>query len=356
MIVGPENAGKTSLAKILTSYATRMERQPIVVNLDPKEGMLSLPGSLTAAPFRTMIDIEVGWGSSPTSGPSQVPVKLPLVYFYGLENAEEDEGKVFKPIVSRMALAVTGRLAEDKETQLSGLLVDTPGSISIGKVGYEIISHIVSEFAINIIVVLGSERLYSDMIKRFQGKTTNNPGETVAVLKISKSGGCVDRDATYMKQVRQSQIREYFFGDALQKTVLSPHTQIIDFNAITIYKTVAGNKDADSAMMDALAPGGDVDDDDTAAGQANASEKKIFEKVQPSLAMQGCILAIMHANANEGEQESVRDASVMGFVYVAEVDEKRKKVRVLAPVGGRSMNGRAVVWGRWPEEVVDLVG
>jgi polyribonucleotide 5'-hydroxyl-kinase len=358
LIVGPENAGKTSLAKILTGYATRMERQPLVVNLDPKEGLLSLPGSLTAAPFRSIIDIEIGWGSSPTSGPSPVPVKLPLVYFYGLENPEEDDGKVFRPIVSRMAIAVTGRLQEDEETKVSGLIIDTPGSISAGKGGYEIISHIVSEFSVNIVVVLGSERLYSDMSKHFQGKPTNNnnnPGETVAVLKISKSGGCVDRDPAYMRQGRQAQIREYFFGDALNKTVLSPHTQTIDFDAISIYKTVAGARDAENAMLDALAPGGDVDEEEAAA-QVAASEKQIFEKVQPTLAMQGCILGIMHADADEAEQESVRDASVMGFVYVVEVDEKRKKVRVLAPVGGRSMSGRAVVWGRWPEEVVDLVG
>lgn len=70
--------------------------------------------------------------------------------------------------------------------------------------------------------------------------------------------------------------------------------------------------------------------------------------------MQNCILAIMHADPNDS-QENIRDASVMGFVYVAEVDEKRKKMRVLAPVSGRMPN-RAVVWGIWPDGVGDLVG
>jgi len=70
--------------------------------------------------------------------------------------------------------------------------------------------------------------------------------------------------------------------------------------------------------------------------------------------MQNCILAIMHTDQND-TQENIRDASVMGFVYVAEVDEKRKKMRVLAPVSGRMPN-RAVVWGSWPEGVGDLVG
>lgn len=67
LLLGPENTGKTSLAKILTAYATKIGRQPLVVNLDPTEGMLGVPGTLTATAFRTILDVEDGWGSSPMS-------------------------------------------------------------------------------------------------------------------------------------------------------------------------------------------------------------------------------------------------------------------------------------------------
>ena len=70
--------------------------------------------------------------------------------------------------------------------------------------------------------------------------------------------------------------------------------------------------------------------------------------------MQNAILAIVHADPNDA-QENIRDASVIGFVYVAEVDEKRKKLKVLAPLSGRLPN-KAIVWGVWPEGVGDLVG
>ena len=83
------------------------------------------------------------------------------------------------------------------------------------------------------VVVLGSERLYSDLIRRFNGQNTGS-SQAIAVVKVDKSGGCVDRDETYLQQFRQSQIREYFFGDA--NTTLSPHTQQIDFNQLTVYK------------------------------------------------------------------------------------------------------------------------
>ena len=70
-------------------------------------------------------------------------------------------------------------------------------------------------------------------MRRFNGQKTS-AGESISVIKLDKSGGCVDRDEAYLQKLRQSQIREYFFGDA--KTTLSPHTQQIDFDQVCIYK------------------------------------------------------------------------------------------------------------------------
>lgn len=91
-------------------------------------------------------------------------------------------------------------------------------------------------------------------------------------------------------------------------------------------------------------------------GDANEDSmiSPIFDKVEPSAQMQNAMLAIVHAEAND-PQESIRDASVIGFVYVAEVDGKRKKLKALAPLSGRLPN-KAMIWGSWPEGVTDLVG
>lgn len=147
LVVGPENAGKTSLVRVLTAYAVRAGRQPVVVNMDPRQGVLSVPGALTATAFASTLDVEEGWGSSPITGPSAVPVKMPLAYHLGSGNPEES-GRVFRPLVTRLALAVTSRLEEDLGTKESGCIIDTPGAISGGKGGvYENIQHIVSEFS-----------------------------------------------------------------------------------------------------------------------------------------------------------------------------------------------------------------
>jgi polyribonucleotide 5'-hydroxyl-kinase len=147
MVVGPENAGKTSLVKTMTAYALKAGRQPVVVNLDPRQGLLSMPGSLSATTMTTLLDIEEGWGSSPISGPSALPVKMPLCYHYGCQNPEDNE-KLFKPLVSRLALAIKGRIGNDPDPKRSGCLIDTPGSLSSGRPGgYDLIEHIALELA-----------------------------------------------------------------------------------------------------------------------------------------------------------------------------------------------------------------
>jgi polyribonucleotide 5'-hydroxyl-kinase len=405
LLLGPENTGKTSLAKILTAYATKIGRQPLVVNLDPTEGMLGVPGTLAATAFRTILDVEDGWGSSPMSGPSPVPVKLPLVYSYPMQSPLDGEGTVYRPVVSRLALSVTGRMAEDEDARETGIIVDTPGILSTDKPGtMELINHIVTEFSITTILVLGSERLYSTVAKQYDNKPSSSAtaavfDEHISVVKLSKSGGCVDRDDAFRKATRESQIRSYFFGNPIPSLspssaiTLSPHAQQLDFASLPVYNyTVSSADDEDEDEYDpsqlgtgaSFLPGGDGMDDyasetkqepdraaplpgvvgsfsepaDNANPNANAGSSSVpLKKVLPPApsALANTLLAITHAPATASPAE-VRDASIMGFLYVADVDVDKGKIRVLAPVGGR-MPPRAIIWAkRWPGELVGLVG
>ena len=89
---------------------------------------------------------------------------------------------------------------------------------------------------------------------------------------------------------------------------------------------------------------GDVTEESTSA---------IFDKVRPSAQMQNAVLTVVNAHP-EDTQENIRDASVMGFIYIADVDEKKNKLKVLAPMGGRLPN-KAIIWGSWPEGISDLM-
>ncbi|KAF9694689.1 hypothetical protein EKO04_007293 [Ascochyta lentis] len=334
LVVGSENAGKTALVKTLTSYAVKSGRQPMVINLDPRQGMLSVPGSFSAAAFSSIVDIEEGWGSSPISGPSPIPVKMPLVYHYGLKDPEE--GKLFKPLVTRMALAVTSRLEEDKASKQAGFIIDSSGTISAGKAGvYENIEHIVSEFSVNVLITLGSERLYSDLSRKLSNRPTE---ETVSVIRLDKSGGCVDRSEEYMKALRHSQIREYFFGHG--EDALAPSSMTADYSDLNIFRVIETEPNPFAA--------GDADEYNPAG-----STKEIYERVTPSSAIQNKLLAITTASPND-KHEVIRDSSVRGYIYVADVDEGKRKVRLLSPQPGH-LPGSAMVLGSWPEDVAGLV-
>ncbi|KAJ5656447.1 Pre-mRNA cleavage complex II Clp1 [Penicillium longicatenatum] len=401
LLLGPDNAGKTSLSKILTAYATKVGGQPLVVNLDPTEGMLSVPGTLTATAFRTMLDVENGWGNSPMSGPSPVPVKLPLVYSYPLPSPLDAEGSVYRPIVSRLALQVTERMAKDEDVRRTGIIVDTPGVLSSGKPGsLELINHIITEFAITTIVVLGSERLYSNMVKQYDNKPSASAAaavfdERVTVVKLSKSGGCVDRDAAFLKKTRESQIRSYFFGNSAPSNALttaitlSPSTLQVDFASLTVYNyTVASTEDEDEddydpsqlSTGDSFLPGGGVDDysqpkqesdraaplpgivglssDQNISSMHSSSTSNVpLKRLLPPapMALENTLIAITHASTT-ASPAAVRDASVKGFLYVANVDAEKGKIMLLSPIRG-TIPSQAMIWAkRWPDEVVGLVG
>ncbi|KAI0900193.1 Clp1-domain-containing protein [Annulohypoxylon nitens] len=329
LVVGPPNAGKTSLVKMLTGWATRMGRQPLVVNTDCREGMLALPGSLSAAVFATIIDITTDWGSTPSSGPSAIPVKLPIAYNYGLGQPEENM-RLFKRVISRLAVAVTSRLAEDPDVKTSGLLIDT-GGVSASKGGYDHIAHIVSEFSVNIVIVIGSERMGSEIQKKFAGQKTTLD-EHITVVSLDKSGGVVERDSGFLQQVREAAIREYFFGNA--NTTLSPFTQQVDFSALSVWQV---NESSTSGSL-----------------EDEIYNDAVLEKVEPSLMMQNCLLSVVYASVHDSA-DAIRDSNVMGYVYVADVDEKRRKLKVLAPVNAR-LGDRPLLWGSWPEPMVSLLG
>lgn len=239
MLVGANGVGKTTLARTLTAYAVKMGSQPIVVNADPREGMLSLPGTLTAACFATMLDIEAegmnGWGTTPTSGPSTVPPKLPIVYQYGHQHATQDL-QLYKELASKLAGAVTSRMGENEETKASGMIIDTPGVTLAGKLGEketEMLAHIVDEFSVNIIVVLDSDQIVAALQHRFRNDKTTL-GEPIGVVGLEKSDGVVGNDESWLVACQHATIKDYFFGDS--KTTLSPSTQVVDFDDVTIYR------------------------------------------------------------------------------------------------------------------------
>jgi polyribonucleotide 5'-hydroxyl-kinase len=88
---------------------------------------------------------------------------------------------------------------------------------------------------VNVLITLGSERLYSDLARKLSNR---DPSETVNVIRLDKSGGCVDRSDDYMKALRHAQVREYFFGHG--ENTLAPSSQTCDFSDLNVFQISEG--------------------------------------------------------------------------------------------------------------------
>lgn len=354
LIVGSESVGKSSLVRSLAAWGVKLGRSPTVVNLDPREGLLTPPGSLTAVTVANTLDIEHVYGITPVSGPTAVPTKTPLVYSYPCATPTE-KPELYKAITTRVALSVTNKLEEDTAAKRSGLILDTPGVLNDPKSNYNLLAHLVSEFSITLILTMGSERLFNDLNRKFSNPKAGE--DAPSVLRIAKPGGAVERDTQFLKQSRIKQMRQYFFGTPA--IPLNPHSHSVPFSDLAVYRTKktaaeasAENDDEDDEYNPSLDP--DAPSAPPGAASAAATPGVWFDRVTPSAAMTGGLLAIKFCPSNS-EEDTVRDSAVMGFLYVSEIDEVKKRVRFLAPHPQR-WGDRALVWGGWPEAVGDLVG
>lgn len=223
------------------------------------------------------------------------------------------------------------------------------------------------------------------MVKNYDQKPTSSASAThsderILVVKLTKSGGCVDRDAAFMKALQDAQIRTYFFGNALSSTAspsmyslsgsstsngitLSPHTQQLDYRSLTLYNYASGAdslaEDEDEEEYDParLTTSADFPLPSTEPSSGTADETLLQKLPSPGPIPQlsNTLIAITHAAPNAPLNE-IRDASIMGFIYVADVDAEKSRLRVLAPLVGR-IPAKALVWGKkWPGEVIGLVG
>lgn len=70
--MGPSDSGKSTLCKMLLSWAAKQGWKPTYVDLDIGQGSITIPGCISATPIEKPIDIVDG-----------IPLEMPLAYFYG---------------------------------------------------------------------------------------------------------------------------------------------------------------------------------------------------------------------------------------------------------------------------------
>ncbi|KAM1112150.1 hypothetical protein PS2_044626 [Malus domestica] len=305
IVVGPTDSGKSTLSKMLLSWAAKKGWKPTFVDLDIGQGAITIPGCIAATPIEMPID--------PVEG---IPLDIPLVYFYG-HTTPSNNVDLYKVLVKELAQVVERQLSGNAESRASGMVINTMGWIE-GQ-GYELLLHAIDTFNANVVLVLGQapmtvrifllnsqEKLWS-MIRNV---LKNKPG--VDVVKLQKSGGVVSRNAKFRQKSRSHRIREYFYGLAND---LSPHSNIANFSEFSVFRIGGGPQ----APRSALPIGAEPAADPTRLAPVNINRDLLHT-----------VLAVSFAK----EPDQIISSNVAGFVFVTDVDIQRKTITYLAPSAG----------------------
>ncbi|KAJ6371403.1 hypothetical protein OIU77_001833 [Salix suchowensis] len=270
IVVGPTDSGKSTLSRMLLSWAAKQGWKPTFVDLDIGQGSITAPGCIAATPIELPID--------PVEG---ISLEMPLVYFYGHTTPSQNVD-LYKALVKELAQILERQFTGNAESRASGMVINTMGWIE--GVGYELILHAIDTFNANVVLVLGQEKLFSMLRDVLKSKPN------VDVLKLQKSGGVVSRSSKFRQKSRSYRIREYFYGIAND---LSPHSNIANFSDLFVYRIGGGPQAPRSALPIGAEP---------------------FSYAQ--------------------EPDQIVSSNVAGFIYVTDIDLQRRKITYLSPTAG----------------------
>lgn len=106
----------------------------------------------------------------------------PLVYYFG-HTSPNDNVKLYSQLVTTLASRIDGRLERDADARASGIIINTTGWVDSS--GYDVLLHCMKAFAVDVVLVMGHDKLYS--------KFSSTVAEHVTVVKLPKSGGVVEK-------------------------------------------------------------------------------------------------------------------------------------------------------------------
>jgi polyribonucleotide 5'-hydroxyl-kinase len=333
LIVGPPESGKTSLAKVLTAYAVKLGRTPIFVDLDPADNSITVPGTLSACVMdQDTISIET-YATTGLPVLQQQQHALPLVLWHGGIQLSPD---LFSAQVAAMGRKIDERIKHDDSVRSSGIIVNTNGWIQ--NEGYDLLLRTVTALRINVVLIMGHDRLYSMMKKSISATDTAN---AIKIIKVPRSGGVVSRSSNYLQNCRSRSIRRYFYGAMVDPPTatlttttntnpsahripqLSPFAVQIAFNKLQLYKL------SSISLSASLLP----------VAAAQATEPVQLQRVEISEKLQHCLLAVCHPQAvvsyeASGTAKDLYESGVAGFCVVERILMDSEMIHLLSPCAG----------------------
>lgn len=346
LVLGSRDLGKSSLCRTLAAYAVKMDESPMLVSLDPASGTYSVPGTISACVVNDIFDIETGYGTTVVTGAAAFHPVQPAVLYYGYSNVFVNP-RFYSLCLKTLGEVVNKRLEADQDVRHAGVLVDGG---RYGADNMDVINDVISNFNIDTVVVIGNKDLELKLPQNLN-------------VILFDDTGAVPKDGAFMRNLQQTQIKQYFYGE--RKTVLSPFTLTsVDYSRMAVFKIVESNKIEEKPsekgplrvdVSSVLPIGEGIEDDplmEEKKEEQDAPEPQlvpivkdgpIAEKIPTeSSSLQNAIVAFVHAS-RDLDPEHVALAGVYCFGHVSDANDQRKKMRVLLPSQGGLPNAAAVI-------------
>ena len=330
MVVGPPESGKSSLVKTLVAYACKVGRTPLMVDLDPCDNFLSVPGTLAVAPMNAMaltVETYATCGLPPNTA-------HPLVVWHGSTTVNPD---LFPAQVERLATSIERRFEHDDQARASGLIVNTNGWIQ--DAGYPLLLQTAETLRITVILIMGHDRLYSLMSKHY--KDQPEIVETPKVLKLPRSGGVVSRSGTLKRHLKARAVKRYLYGDLVDGPVSSSDstmnnpTKVPKVPELTPFALTVRTSEIQVFQLSSMTLSSSL----LPVAQQQSTDTIQMEAAAVTEALQHKVVAVCHPHAVQAYQQSglARDlwtAGVAGFCTVERFDSTTDTLHLLSPCAG----------------------
>ena len=214
--------GRNSCVRTLVNYSIRQEKFPLVADLDVLNGNLLLPGAVSCALVNRLIEPE-----------EEINISNPLAFYYGSSNWT-DNSRYFCEIIKSLSVFVDERInlieqsLSDDSSSFSGL-IGIFSSWTEGK-SDELLKVTLKSLKINVLVVVGNERLYNSIKKEHET-------EHLDIISISKVSGLVSREVSFRRFQTSKRIREYFYGF---NDEYYPYSHVLNIKDVEVWKIEDG--------------------------------------------------------------------------------------------------------------------
>lgn len=328
LVAGPTDAGKSTLCRILLNYAVRCGWQPLFADLDMGQGSLTAPGCLAAAAIE-----------APIAPGADLATDSPLAFFCGRTSPGEAP-ELVRHLTERLAEAADARAAKDVHAAASGAVINACGWVEEG--GFDLLLHACRTFRCDVAVVLGSDRLHSQLKQALQklqeeeetrpptaSEKNANPAADgaksavtptpslpklpkVSLVNFPRSGGAVMRSREWRAAARASRVGHYFYGPQRE---LAPASQTASCADLKVWRVGAASRAPSTALP---------------LGARSVFDPLKLVPVENWGELRCTLLGVSHAPT----ADLLLAAPVAGFIYVQEVDEAKGTVTYLAPRSG----------------------